>query len=188
MSTPLSVMRLRDLCPEDKQQLLTWRNMPEVARYMFTDRIITQKEHDRWFSGIANDSTRCYWVITYDSEDVGLINLYNIDTANRRCYWAFYLASPGMRGKGIGSLAWYWTLQKVFEERLLNRLCSEVLAFNTAVTRMHERFGFQREGYLRQHVWKGSDPIDVVTFALLREEWNAKRPDIEEWLRQKRLL
>jgi RimJ/RimL family protein N-acetyltransferase len=97
------VVRLRDLRPEDKEKILDWRNQPSVAQYQYTDHTITSEEHEKWFARAVSDPTVRYWVITWNDEDVGLANLYDINERCQRGYWAFYLAQDGFRGKGIGS-------------------------------------------------------------------------------------
>lgn len=182
------MISLRDLRPDDEPLLLRWRNLPEVAAYMFTDHEITPEDHAAWFGAIPGDAKRRYWIIACDGEDVGLINLYDLDVANSRCFWAFYLASPSVRGKGVGSFAWYLVLRHVFDDLGLNKLCSEVLGFNEPAIELHARFGFQREGLFRQHVVKNGEPTDVVRFAILRAEWERQRAAIEARLRHKGLL
>lgn len=182
------MIALRDIRPEDKQMIYGWRNLPEVAQYMYTDHHITLQEHERWFQSIQNDTTCRYWIITCDQEEVGLVNLYAIDDMSRRCYWAFYVASPNVRGKGVGSVTEYSILRYVFDVLHFNRLCCEVVSSNEPVINIHKNFGFVQEGYFRQHVIKGGRPMDVVSLAMLREEWLAKRQKIEEGMRRKGLL
>lgn len=179
---------LRDLRPEDKATLLRWRNLPEVSRYMYTDHVITVEEHDRWFQGIPSDRTRRYWIITLKNEPVGLVNLYQIDSQNKRCYWASYVAGERARGKGVGIFVEYSILRTVFGDMSLHKLCCEVLAFNEAVINMHREFGFQEEGYFRQHVMKGGEFHDIVSMAILEEEWERQKPSIEDLLKGTGLL
>jgi UDP-4-amino-4,6-dideoxy-N-acetyl-beta-L-altrosamine N-acetyltransferase len=179
---------LRDIRPGDKEKIRNWRNLPEVAKYLYTDHYITAEEHEKWFASIFDDPTRRYWMITYEQEDVGLVYLYNIDQTNERCYWAFYVAGTGLRGKGIGSFVEYSILQYVFCHLDFNRLCCEVLVSNQPVIEMHKGFGFIQEGYFRQHVIKSDQPVDVVSLAILQEEWVLKRPEIEDRMRRKGLL
>ena len=61
-------------------------------------------------------------------------------------------------------------LAHVFETLRLNKLWCEVLAENTAVIGLHERFGFTREALLREHVMKSGARHDVVGLGLLRRE------------------
>lgn len=182
------MIALREVKPDDRDIIRTWRNLPEVSRYMYTDHYITPEEHSSWFEGIFRDKTRRYRIIVADSEDVGLVNLYDINSVHRRCYWAFYLASSSVRGKGVGSSVEYAILRMVFDEMGFNKLCCEVIASNEPVIRMHESFGFVREGYFHEHVIKGSGPVDVVALAMLRGQWENHREAVEKRLREKGLL
>lgn len=179
---------LRDVRPEDKDTIFYWRNLPEVAQYMYTDHEITPAEHENWFAGIFHNAKTHYWIIQCDGEDVGLASIYDIDIINKRCYWAFYIASPNVRGKGVGSYVEYTILEYVFTELGLNKLCCEVLGFNEAVVNMHQKFGFQQEGVFRQHRWKRGAPLDVVCLAILREEWLAIADQIAEKLRGRNII
>jgi len=179
---------MRDLRPDDRDKIRRWRNKPGVGLHQFTDHYIGVEEHERWFARMMNDPTVRYWVITWSGEDVGIADLYDINPRHQRCYWAFYIAEEGFRGRGIGSLVEYFVLEHVFETLKLNKLCCEVLASNPAVTKMHERFAFREEGYLRGHVIKHGEPADVHAMAVLREEWVERRPSIQKLLTGMKLL
>jgi UDP-4-amino-4,6-dideoxy-N-acetyl-beta-L-altrosamine N-acetyltransferase len=182
------MISLRDIKPSDKEKLRTWRNLPEVNKYLYTDHHISPQEHDKWFQGIAADPTRQYWIINCDNQDVGVVYLYDIDHKNKRCYWAFYIANPNTRGKGVGSFVEYSILKHVFDDLEMNKLCAEVLEFNQPVTNMHQRFGFKVEGNFRQHIRKGDCFQDIVCVAMTRQEWEAKKPEIEAKMRSKNLI
>lgn len=181
------MVRLRDVQEGDQEQMRRWRNLDEVARYMYTAHEITIEEHGAWFRSMLDDHSSKYWIIEWNSEGVGVANLYAIDPRHRRCGWAFYLASPGVRGHGVGSMVEYLVLKHVFEDLELNKLCCEVLASNEAVVAMHKRFGFGQEGYFREHVVKDGGPHDVVFLAMLRSDWLEQRPAIEQRLKEKGL-
>jgi UDP-4-amino-4,6-dideoxy-N-acetyl-beta-L-altrosamine N-acetyltransferase len=182
------VIALREITVADRDMLRTWRNQPDVAKYMYSDHHITEPEHAAWFAGLASDATRRHWIIVCDGVDVGLVSLYRIDTTHKRCAWAFYLASPDVRGKGIGSFVEYAVLRHVFDELGLYRLSCEVLATNEQVIQMHESFGFRREATFREHVVKEGQRVDVISLAVLRPEWEADRHAIVERLSRKGLL
>jgi len=182
-----SEVRLRDVRLEDQNKIRQWRNLPEVARYMYTNQLIEEEEHARWFASAMQDPSQRFWIIVCDGEDVGLVSISNIDTANSRCYWAFYIVGD-VRGKGVGSFVEYNVLRYVFEDLGLNKLCAEVLSFNEAVVAMHKKFGFQEEGVLREHIIKGGQRYDVVTIGLLRSEWEETKHSIRSRLREKGLV
>lgn len=175
MTDPEHVVALRPMRLDDIIRVREWRNLPEIRKYMYTDHEISELEHARWFGQAVNDPSRCYWIIELDGAPVGLANLYGISEAHKRAYWAFYLASPEVRGRGVGSFAERFVIRHAFEHLGLDKLCCEVLATNAAVVKMHQRYGFQVEGTLRRHIIKDGEPVDVVTMGLLREDWERGR-------------
>lgn len=178
-------VQLRDVTPADRDWLRVWRNQPDVAKWMYTDAQISEADHARWFAAAMSDPARRYWIIELDDEPVGLANLADISPTNRRCAWAYYLASPSVRGKGVGAYVEYWIIEHVFSALGFSKLWCEVLVENEAVWKLHESFGFRREALLRQHIWKNGAPRDVVGLGLLADDWAAVREASRERLRAK---
>jgi len=168
---------LRRLEAGDSDRVLAWRNLPEIRRWMYTDHVIAQAEHDRWFAAAQADETRRYWIIELDGRPVGLANLVDISRAHRKATWAYYLADPAVRGRGVGAYTEFFVIEHVFGVLKLNKLWCEVLVENEAVWKLHEAFGFRREALLRHHVWKDGQPADVVGLGLLAQDWAAVRED-----------
>lgn len=178
-------VRLRKVEHEDSARLLEWRNSPDVSAFMYTDHRIGQAEHDRWFAAALTAEDRRYWIIEMDGRPVGLANLTRIDPIVRRCDWAYYLADPSTRGRGVGAQVEYIVLRHVFETMNFNKLWCEVLKENEAVWKLHESFGFRREAEYREHVCKGGRFQDVVGLGMLKADWAAARPAVEARLREK---
>ncbi len=181
----MTEVRLRDVLEGDRERLLTWRNSPEVAAYMYSDHEISRAEHDRWFDTALKDPRRRYWIIEANGEPVGLANLADIDRVNGRCAWAYYLASPSVRGLGVGSFVEFWMIEHVFRAEGLNKLWCEVLVSNEGVWKLHETYGFVREALFRQHVVKNGVHADVVGLGLLASDWVERRPAMAQRLRDK---
>jgi UDP-4-amino-4,6-dideoxy-N-acetyl-beta-L-altrosamine N-acetyltransferase len=177
-------VRLRDLAPGDSENLFTWRNLPDIRRWMYTDHEITQEEHDRWFAAASKDPSRRYWIVELDGRPVGLANLADISLAHRKATWAYYLADAAVRGRGIGAYVEFLVIEHVFSELKLGKLWCEVLVDNKGVIKLHETFGFQREALFREHVVKGGEPQDVVGLGLLAPDWAAIRETTRERLRK----
>lgn len=171
----MTKVTLRDVRPDDRDRLLSWRNSPEVAPYMYSDHVIGRQEHDRWFDRMPHNERARYWIIELEDRPVGLANLADIDRAARRCAWAYYLADPAVRGLGVGSFVEYWVIEHVFGAMGLEKLWCEVLENNESVWRRHMTFGFQREALFRRHVVKGGQALDVVGLGLLAEDWRGER-------------
>ena len=182
------MIALRRMQAEDRDQVRAWRNLPSVARFMYSDRTIPAAEHVAWFQRVLDDPACTYWIITCDGADVGLACVTAIDRAHGRCSWAFYIAASDLRGRGVGSVVEYTVLSHVFDTLGLERLCCEVLDMNGPVIEMHKRFGFVEEGRLRRHIRKDGAWHDVIMLAMLRDEWRAAKPGIEGKLAAKGLL
>lgn len=166
---------LTPLTKEDIELVRIWRNSPEVAQYMYTENEISVEQQKAWFERIKDDNTSKYWIIEYDNQKIGLASLTGISNTLSSCYWAFYLGTDVPRGGGIGSKIEYNILEYVFNELKLNKLRCEVMDFNDKVISMHEKFGFRREAYYRQHIKKNGKWVDTIGLAILSEEWKKQR-------------
>jgi UDP-4-amino-4,6-dideoxy-N-acetyl-beta-L-altrosamine N-acetyltransferase len=180
-------LALRAMRADDRDLVRQWRNAPHVARYMYTDQEISAEAHAQWFARALADPARRYWIIVADGADIGLANLYDIQTVHRRCFWAFYIGAPEIRGKGIGSFVEYAVLSYVFDRRGFNKLCCEVLAENEPVWRMHEKYGFVIEGRYRRHICKTGIFHDVIALAMLAEDWARLKSAMRQKLRERGL-
>jgi UDP-4-amino-4,6-dideoxy-N-acetyl-beta-L-altrosamine N-acetyltransferase len=176
---------LRPLRAQDESQVLAWRNSPEVAAHMYTDRTIAPEAHAAWLAAALGADDRRYWIVELDGRGVGLANLVRIDPVSRRCDWAYYLADPATRGRGVGACVEYAVIEHVFGSLGLNKLWCEVLIGNEAVWRLHESFGFRREALLRNHVRKGGRFHDVVGLGLTAADWAEARGACAERLKAK---
>ncbi|CAB4707229.1 MAG: UDP-4-amino-4,6-dideoxy-N-acetyl-beta-L-altrosamine N-acetyltransferase [Actinobacteria bacterium] len=171
--TSLHVMvLLRAVHIEDEEKILTWRNSPDVAAFMYRDDPISPAEHSHWFQSIISDTeSSVVRVLEHNSVASGLSSLSKIDLRHKSCEWGGYLAPNIDRGGGIGRAMLFLALQQAFEELELNRVVVEVLVGNHTALKLYESIGFVREGYLRERAWHTSGPIDVISLSMLRKDW-----------------
>lgn len=170
---------LRPLEVADSAQVLAWRNSETVAPYMYTSHRIEPDEHARWLEAVIACDAKRYWIVEWDDRPVGLANVVGIDRERSRCEWAYYLADPATRGRGVGACVEYLVLRHVFEGLGLHKLWCEVFVENEGVWRLHESFGFRREASFRGHVRKDGRYFDVLGLGLLAEEWPAAKAKAE---------
>ncbi|WP_299017887.1 UDP-4-amino-4,6-dideoxy-N-acetyl-beta-L-altrosamine N-acetyltransferase [uncultured Caulobacter sp.] len=173
---------LRPVDAGDRERLLTWRNSPQVAAFMYSDHLIGREEHDRWFDGLAANSRRRDWIILLDDRPVGLTSLVDIDLIQGRGTIARYIAEESARGMGLGGFAEFKIADHAFGPLGLRKLWSEVLATNQAALASHLSSGFHQEALLRAHVVKQGQPVDVIGLGLLAEDWRGGRPSIRRRL------
>lgn len=171
------------LIPVEEKHIETiriWRNSPEVSEYMYTANKISKDQQLSWFNKIKEDKTCRYWMIAYDNKMLGLASITGIDENLKSCYWAFYLGDTSVRGAGIGGKVEYNVLHYVFEDLQLNKLRCEVFEFNDKVIKMHEKFGFRREAFYREHCFKNDEWQNVIGLAMLNKEWKILKDGLYE--------
>ena len=169
--------RLRPIEENDLPVVLEWRNSDRVRAYMYTDHIITEDEHRKWFESLSHDRTNHCLVFEEDGKLHGVVTVSRVDSRNNKCFWGFYIGDPASP-RGTGKRLGYLGLEFIFGELRIRKLCGEAFAFNEASLRFHKDFGFREEGRFLRHVWKNERYEDVVAMALFREDWDAIRDGI----------
>lgn len=77
------------------------------------------------------------------------------------------------QGKGIGTALMSAGLDMADKWLNLTRLELEVYTDNEAAIHLYERFGFEREGTLRQHAFRDGAYVDSYMMARLRSSVSA---------------
>ena len=165
------MLRLRKLKEIDCEKVRLWRMTPEVSKYMFNDPKITQEEQINWFKKINSDTSCIYWVIEFDSKDIGVLSLMNIDLDNSNCLWAYYIVDINLRGKGIGKNLECNIHDFVFQKLKLNKIYGDVLETNTKIVEIHKHFGYDIEGVLKKQMRKDNVFYDLIKIGLLNNKW-----------------
>ena len=161
------------------EKIMLWRMSPEVSAYMYTDPKLTLDDQIRWFEKITNDPKVSYWLIVVVGIDIGVLNLYDIDLHNKRCFWSYYIGEPWARGKGIARHLECNIYDYVFFKIGMNKLCCEVLEVNERVIQIHKKFGSEIEGIFKEHIFKNGRFLNVVRMAILKEKWTKIRSQYE---------
>jgi UDP-4-amino-4,6-dideoxy-N-acetyl-beta-L-altrosamine N-acetyltransferase len=161
---------IRPMAETDLEQVLSWRNHPEVRRYMFNKHEISLEEHVRWFARASMSPETHLLVFEIDTIPLGFIRIHRIARGGIAT-WGFYAApdSPKGTGRSLGEAA----LRYAFNTVRLHKLCGQVLSFNEASIHFHRALGFQREGILRQQQFDGQQYHDVVCFGIFANEWRS---------------
>ncbi len=166
---------LRPMLESDLQQVLAWRNHPDIRRYMYTQHEITLSEHTNWFKKACNDSNHHMLIFELDGIASGYVNINKL-THGDIAEWGFYIAANAKKGTGkkLGITA----LRYAFQTLSLHKICGQALGYNTPSIRFHKSLGFIEEGTLRDQYFDDEDYHDVVHFGLLASEWKIKEKEL----------
>ena len=131
---------LRPMNKSDLQQVLKWRNHPDVRNYMYSTHEISMDEHCAWYANASNDPAINLLIYERDGHACGFVNITRTrcpDVAD----WGFYLAPDAPRGSGLG--LGMQALKYAFAQLCLHKICGQALGFNVRSIAFHKRLGFQ---------------------------------------------
>lgn len=102
------------------------------------------------------------------TERVGSVALFDVDRdRGELAYWLV----PAHRGEGYGSRAAALVLDHAFETYGLHKVVAKVSERNAASQALLDSLGFEREGVLRERVFRRGKYRDQHRFGLLAREW-----------------
>lgn len=158
---------MRKMTQQDLEQVLAWRNHPDVRRFMFSSHEIALKEHRSWFEKARQAADRHLLVFEQEGQPRGFVNL--AVSAGGIAEWGFYIdpLAPKGTGKALGDQL----LSYAFGELKMHKIIGQVLAYNERSRKFHLRLGFQQEGILRQHHFDGEKYHDIYSYGFLVSEW-----------------
>ena len=174
---------LRLLTPHDESMVLEWRNSVAVAPYMLRDTLISQEEHHRWFGQILHDTdVAVFRIMEHGGVSCGLVSLTHIDTEGLSAEWGGYLAPEIPRGSGLGKALMYLSVSVAFNELKLNQVLVEAIVGNNAAIGLYESIGFTRGETIFNRAEHKHGPVDALTMALTRNDWNVRRDEVKTLL------
>jgi len=161
---------VRPLVKKDLETILTWRNNPDVRKFMYSQHEITLEEHLAWFEKSKLNPLRHLLIYQEDDIILGYINITK-HASEKIADWGFYLAPDAP--KGTGSRLGKTALQYAFTTLSLHKVCGEALEYNKRSRAFHINQGFQQEGILRDQYFNGEKYHSVVCFGLINREWKS---------------
>ncbi len=102
------------------------------------------------------------------SRFIGKCGFTRVNWKNRLAELAILIGEKDCRGKGYGADAIRTLCKFGFEEMNLHKIKALVFDFNEPALRCYAACGFQREGLLRQEMYREGAYHDVVILGLIR--------------------
>jgi UDP-4-amino-4,6-dideoxy-N-acetyl-beta-L-altrosamine N-acetyltransferase len=174
-SITLIPIRQLDLATQHAIRLI--RNEESVRQWMYTDHEISEREHTEWLNRLDTDNRQLVFaVVSSESHPVGVVSLNSIDRKHQKSDWAYYLTND-VRG-GLGAVIEFHFLSWAMADFDLQKLNCEVLEGNDAVVKLHEKFGFRKEGFRRHQILKSGSRLGVHLLGITRKEWEANQSQV----------
>jgi len=164
---------LRKIQYEDTPLIIKWRNTESVKINLFTQTELTEEQHLWWMKNKIETGQCCQFIIEtiIPLNPIGTVFIKNIDHFNKKGEFGIFIGEKSSRGSGFGTTATLLILNFAFAELGLNRVYLSVLKDNVIGIKCYKNAGFKIEGILRKDFKRNDCFIDVVTMAILKEEW-----------------
>ncbi len=167
-------LTLRYPRPDDAPRLYELASDPEVTRPFSWGPYERQADAADWIATLPRnraDGLALEFAIADPADwPVGVISLIEVSLRDRRGVIGIWLGRAYW-GSGVGDEAEAMLARIAFEPLRMERLGAWVDVNNERSRRAFERLGFSNEGVLRSFQRHQDRPHDLVSYALLRDEW-----------------
>ena len=125
---------------------------------------------EQWRKRIAEGDGHYNLVAVSGEHLIGMVSVHTFPDRPRRRHAGKIGISvtDAWQGKGVGKALMEAAIDLADKWLNLTRLELEVYSDNDAAIRLYERFGFEREGVLRQHAFRDGCYVDSIMMARLR--------------------
>ncbi|WP_139417694.1 GNAT family N-acetyltransferase [Agromyces laixinhei] len=176
---------LRQPTNADLDQILEWRNRPEVIRWLLRTQVDPEVFRANWLGGVDDPNDHSAVAVIGD-EVIGTGSLWITDGMGqshvdqgpwRRAEAGIgYMLDPAHAGNGYATDIARALLDLAFGELGVHRVTAGCYADNVASWRVMEKLGMRREQQGVRDSWHAElGWIDGLTYAILDEEWRASR-------------
>lgn len=178
---PAGPLVLRPPTSDDIDQVLTWRNRPQVTKWLLRTEVNPDAFRKTWLDGVDHPNDHSA-VADLDGVIVGTGSLGVTDgmgqTQGDEWRGAMgdlgYLIDPQHAGNGYATAIARALLHLSFTELKLHRVTSGCFADNVASWKVMEKLGMRREQHGVQDSWHAElGWVDGYTYGILAEEWLA---------------
>ncbi len=171
-----NLVRLRSITIEDTENIVRWRNNPNVLHNFIDRRPIDAKTHTAWFENFVQTGRVAQFIIvrTDTMQDVGSTFLRDIDRENGTCEYGIFIGEDDARGKGVGLSACKACLLYAFETLKMERVFLRVFSDNIGAIKSYQNAGFVVEGCLRKHVVRDAKRCDITLMGILKDEFEQR--------------
>ncbi len=130
-----------DLSYDEKVEILSWRNHPNIRKWMFNKEPISLESHISYINLLKEKKDRVYFAVKQYGKFVGVISFTSIDLKNLKAEIGLY-AKPTL--KGVGKLLMQNILEYGFDKLKLKKLVSKVFEDNFSAIKLYKKFNFKK--------------------------------------------
>lgn len=120
-----------------------WRNDKKIARHMFYKGEITPEMQQEWFASVNNEQNY-FFLIQYNEQYIGLINMSSIDWENQTAYSGLFVYNDAYLGTDVPVTASLAMLDVFFLLFNIQSVYAKVKGDNAVAHQYNTTLGFSR--------------------------------------------
>lgn len=164
------MITIRDLTTTDLDLLVSWRNDPDVNRYL-ADRLKSRAEVEGWFNRLRSNPRIWLKAVLRDGRLIGYCTVESIDEKSRKCEPALVIGEVNSWGLGIGRTVLEEMLKYAFSDLHMHRVWAAVARGNDRSERLLRRAGFSQEGVMREALLIAGEFTDLLCYSMLEMDY-----------------
>lgn len=176
---PWAQVSLRPLDAILAETFRQWQNDPDIRNRTIGSRFPVQLGNvAQWQEGRAleNGKRSVSFSIFHEETGIGAVFLNDLDWVHGSADLGIYIGDTTLQGRGIGHCACTLILDYAFHGINLRRISLRVLQTNKPACDLYEALGFTMEGMDRNAYLLHGQPINVIRFGLLAEDYVDRLP------------
>ena len=180
----LNNLKFKNIILSSKEELMRIReirNEENIRLNMNTNQKILINEHLDWFKKIKLSKINYFYSIKYKDQIVGGLGLNNYDKNLLFGEWSYYVSDKS-KFVGLGASIEFKAIEYFFNFYKLKSLFCYVLRHNSAVIKLHNKFGFEKisfNEYFRNNNLK-NEVSNAIYLTLNKSKWNLINKDINK--------
>ena len=165
-------LSLRPITDADTDDIVRWRNDPEVRRFFLYRGPFTPEIHRAWLRDkVAAGKVIQYIIVERErGRSVGSVYFRDVDPDNESAEYGIFIGEASARRRGIGTETARLFTDFGLQVLHLHRISLKVLGENEVARRSYEKAGFLTEGVFRDYAKIDGVFTDVVFMAKLGED------------------
>ncbi|SHG49801.1 GNAT family N-acetyltransferase [Ornithinibacillus halophilus] len=168
--------RLRGMKISDAEALFSFMKQKETMRYITPNPVTSVEELQKNIQGYLDNfhnHKEIPWVITdlKTNQVIGQFRLHKLNYWHKKTELGVVISDSYQR-KGVMTELLGLVLTFIFETLDFNRVVGDIFADNEGSRKLLEKYGFTKEGVLRQTDFDGENYHDTVVYSMLKSEYN----------------
>jgi RimJ/RimL family protein N-acetyltransferase len=163
-------VNLRGIEEEDASFIKENINDSEIRLFVDHRGPTTSRKEEDFIREVNTDESRFSFIIMYEGERVGFIELKTLLAESRLGEIEIWIA-PEYQGEGIGKESSEIIVDFGFNRLNFHKIIARLHSSNKSSENIWQELGFNREGRMEKALILDGKWVDALTYGILREDW-----------------